>query len=102
LQPLARGLQSLPRGSEHAKWSSDLAHEVSNLSLVVSNLFLVISNLCLVISNLSLVAAMAASGDARGVHVRNILIREFLMLSCGEEKISKIALHAASDGSISQ
>jgi hypothetical protein len=94
-------LQPRPRGSEHAKWFSDLAHAVSNLAHVVSNLSLVISNLSLVVSNLSLAVAMRAPEGARGVDVRNILMREFLMLSCGEEKISKIALHAAGDGSIS-
>jgi hypothetical protein len=68
---------------------------VSNLDLVVSNLDLVISSLSLMVSNLDLVAVVLASGSACGIHVRNILMREFLMLPCGEEKISNFALHVA-------
>jgi hypothetical protein len=62
---------------------------------VVSNLSLVISNLSLVVSNLSPGTVVLASGGARGVHVRIILIREFLMLPCGEKISSKFALHVA-------
>jgi hypothetical protein len=55
----------------------------------------VISNLSLVVSNLSPGTVVLASGGARGVHVRIILIREFLMLPCGEKISSKFALHVA-------